>query len=162
MNSRPPISAFERPSRASGAICVSYGVEVYTRLDGTFANLLTRRHQLTAGALGECLHDYSAEHLVGDAELRAGVDAAPVAAQPLAVEQVCPGELRAKPRTTQAVDCLLVQTLSGFAIAHQCTGPSQDSQRRVGDREGRRRDDSLESDPRHARVVAPRCCLKDF
>ena len=49
--------------------------------------------QLAAGALGERLHADGVESVVRGAQLFARVDAPALAAQPLAVEQLRPGEL---------------------------------------------------------------------
>ena len=54
--SRAPISGFDRPSRASRAICSSCGGQLVARLSGPLAHVLARGQQLAAGALGERLH----------------------------------------------------------------------------------------------------------
>ena len=69
-NSWAPISGFDRPSRASRAICSSCGGELVARLGAALAHLLARGDQLPAGALGERLHADRGEHLVGGAQLR--------------------------------------------------------------------------------------------
>jgi hypothetical protein len=53
----------------------------------------------------------------GRVELFARVDAAVLAAQPLAVEQVSATELRTQPRATQPLNRLFVQKLGGLALA---------------------------------------------
>ena len=70
--------------------------------------------------------------LVGGAQLLARVDAAALAAQPLAVEQVGAGELGAQPRAAQALDRLAIQALGGLAFAQQRARAGRDPQRPVG------------------------------
>jgi hypothetical protein len=64
--------------------------EIVARLHAACADLLlTRRQQLCACAVGERLHPDRRELLKRRPQLLACVDAALLAAQPLAVEQVC-------------------------------------------------------------------------
>ena len=79
------------------------------RLDAALAHLLAGGDQLPAGALGERRHADRGEHVVGGAQLRARVRAAALPAQPLAVEQVRAGQLRAQPGPAEPVDRLAVQ-----------------------------------------------------
>ena len=72
-----------------------------------------------AGALGERLHADRGEQVVGGAQLRARVDAAILAAQPLAVEQVRAGELGTQPRAAEPLDRLAIEPLGGLALAQQ-------------------------------------------
>ena len=55
------------------------------------------------------------EHLVRGAQLLAGVDAAVLAAQPLAVEQVRAGERDADAGAAEPLDRLAVEPLGGLA-----------------------------------------------
>ena len=96
MNSWAPISGFVSPSRASRAICASCAVSSSRVSSRALAHLLAGGQQLAAGALGERLRAHRGEHLVGRAQLLARVDAAVLAAQPLAVEQVGAGEVRTR------------------------------------------------------------------
>ena len=88
MNSREPISGFDRPSRASRAIWASCAVRLGARSVGASAGGFAGGLQFASGALGEGFHAHRFEHVVGDAELRPRVGAAPLPSQPLAVEQV--------------------------------------------------------------------------
>jgi len=63
-----------------------------------FAHSLAGGDQLDARSLGERLHAGRVQQLVGRTELGTRIDSAVLAAQPLAVEQWCAGELRAKSR----------------------------------------------------------------
>ena len=109
--SRAPISGLDRPSRASRAICRSCAVRSSRVSARALADLLAGREQLAAGALGERLHPDRRELFVGRPQLRARVDAATFAAQPLSVEQVRARELRAQARAPQPLDRFLVGAL---------------------------------------------------
>ena len=60
--------------------------------------------QLGPGPVGERVHAHRVEHAEGGAELIAGVTAAAPAAQPLAVEQLGPGQLGSDPAALQVLD----------------------------------------------------------
>ena len=81
--------------------------------------MLARRQQLRARALGERLHADRGELLVGGAQLRARVDAPALAAQPLAIEELRPRELGARPRPAEPLDRLAVQAARRLAFAQQ-------------------------------------------
>ena len=83
--------------------------QLVERLDGALAHRLAGGQQLAAGALGERLHAHLGEHLVRGAQLLAGVDAAVLAAQPLAVEQVRAGERHADAGAAEPLDRLAVE-----------------------------------------------------
>ena len=93
MNSRAPISGFDRPSRASRAIWASWAVSssrvstVRLRAVSPVASSSRR------GPLGERLAAHRGEHVVRGAQLLARVEPPALAAQPLAVEQVGAREL---------------------------------------------------------------------
>src|SRR4029453_8420136 len=78
------------------------------RFGDPLPHLLARRQELTPGALGERLHADRGELVVGGSKVGAGVDPAILAAQPLAVEQVSPGELGAQSCPPQVLDRLSV------------------------------------------------------
>ena len=69
--------------------------------------------QLALGALGERLDAHRGEHLVGGAQLLARVQAAALAAQPFAVEQMGAGELHADAGAAEPLDRLAVEALGG-------------------------------------------------
>jgi hypothetical protein len=69
---------------------------------------------------------------VGDTQLLARINAAVLAAQPLPVEQVRPGELRTQPRTAQPIDRFAVQAVGGRAVAQQRPGARLDAEPEVG------------------------------
>ena len=77
--------------------------------DGALAGGLAGGQQLAPGALGERLDAHRVQHVVGGAQLLARVDAAALAAQPLAVEQMAAGELDADAGTAEARDRLAVE-----------------------------------------------------
>src|SRR3712207_9530813 len=72
-----------------------------------------------ARALGEGLDTHRAERLVGGPQLGAGVDAAPLPPQPLAVEQLGAGEFDADGGATESVEGLQVESLGGAPPAPQ-------------------------------------------
>ena len=61
------------------------------------------------------------EHVVRAAQLRARVQAAALAAQPFAVEQVGAGELSAYAGALEPLDRLTVERLGGLAVGQQCS-----------------------------------------
>src|SRR3954470_13210374 len=67
--------------------------QVVARIDRPLAYLLACRQKLLACALGERLHPDRDEHFVGAAQLLPRVDPAVLAAQPLPIEQMSPGEV---------------------------------------------------------------------
>src|SRR5262249_61760300 len=73
--------------------------------------LLPRGDQLPAGAFGERLHADRVQHVVGRAQLLARVDAPTLAAQPLPVQQVRAGQLRAQLGAAQPADRLALGVL---------------------------------------------------
>ncbi len=117
MNSRAPISRFERPSRASSRDLSLLDSELAAVLDGAFAGRLAGGQQFAPGALGEPLGTHRREHLVGDAQLPAGIGAALLAAQPLPVKQVSAGQRHADAGAAQPVDRLAVQALGAVLSA---------------------------------------------
>ena len=59
------------------------------------------------------------EHLVGGSKVLAGVDAAVLATQPLAVHEVCAGEMDGDTTALESFDRLAVQGLGSLAVAEQ-------------------------------------------
>src|SRR3954465_284977 len=84
-------------------------------LDPAFAHALAGGQQLTLGARGERLRAHGREELERSTQLLAGVDAAPLAPQPLAIEQVGPRKLHAHAGAPQPLDRLLIEALGGGA-----------------------------------------------
>jgi hypothetical protein len=66
-------------------------------LIGTPAHGLAGGQQLASGSLGERLEAHRGQHPVGRPQLFAGVNAAVLTAQPLAVQQVGASEFGAQP-----------------------------------------------------------------
>src|SRR3954447_517530 len=71
------------------------GGQLLAGLDPALANALASGQQLALGARDERLGAHADEPLVRRAQLVAGVEAAPRAPQPLAIQQVGPRELQA-------------------------------------------------------------------
>src|SRR5581483_11100528 len=102
--------------------------QLFSGSDGACANDLARCEQLTAGPVGECLHPVVAEHLMGDAQLAAGIRPASLPTQPLAVEKVCAGEFGPHRARTELADGLVVARLGGLALTGECARASQQSE----------------------------------
>ena len=117
MKSCAPISGFVRPSRASRAICSSCGVSA-VRVSGlrlrTFSPVATSSRR--ARSANASMPIASAQ-VVRRAQLLARVEAATLAAQPLAVHQMRSGELRTQPGPTEPFDRLAIQKFRVLAIA---------------------------------------------
>ena len=161
-NSRAPISGLDSPSRANWAICRSCAVSssrVSTVRLRTFSPVACSSRP---GAFGERLHPDRRELLIRGAELRAGVDAAILASQPLAVEQVRACELRAQSGAAQPLDSLSIQALGGLALAHQRAGTGPDAERPVGLRNGGRGSNALVRRARELGVAASRGGLEQL
>src|SRR3954468_3236776 len=94
--------------------------QIVASLDGSPPHLLAGGLKLLAGALGERLHADRGQHLVGRAQLVARVDPAVLAAQPLPVEQMSPGELGTPPGPCQSLDRLAIQALGALTLAQEC------------------------------------------
>src|SRR5215211_6870945 len=94
--------------------------QIVASLDGPPPHLLAGGLKLLAGALGERLHADRGQHLVGGAQLVARVDPAVLAAQPLPVKQMSPGELGTPPSPCQSLDGLAIQALGTLALAQEC------------------------------------------
>src|SRR6516165_10526003 len=95
------------------------GRELVARVGAALAHLLARCHQLPAGALGEGLHPDPGEQVVGRTQLLARVDAAALAAQPLPVEQMRAGKLRADFGAAEPLDRTAIQEIRVVAAGQQ-------------------------------------------
>src|SRR5690349_20800571 len=136
--------------------------ELVACLGAALADLLAGREELAACAFGEGLHADDGEHLVGRAELFAGVDPAALAAKPLAVEEVGTRGLRAERRAAQAIDGLAVEILGDGAVAQQRSGARLDSERPLGAAGSSRLRKALEPDRREPSIAAPGGRLDEF
>src|ERR1700735_2648085 len=95
-NRRVAITALVTPAAASRAICVSCGL---------------RARAASSAAARKRGRPHGVEHAVGRAQLCAGVPAAFLAAQPLAVQQMGSGEFRADRGPLQVRDGLGIERL---------------------------------------------------
>src|SRR4051812_4382912 len=112
MNSRSPMSEFDRPSRASRATWISWAVScsrVSIRRLRTRSPVASSSRSVRAANAGA----HAREQLEGGAQVVAGVEAAPLAPQPLAIEQVGPRELQTHAGAAQPLDRLPVEALGG-------------------------------------------------
>ena len=134
---------FDRPSRASRAICASCGGELVARVDAC-ACAPSRPWPAARGGRARRTPrmPIAANIVVGGAQLLARVDAPALAAQPLAVEQVRAGELRPQPGPAEPVDRLAVQRgrrprrrSAARGRGPRCPAPSRCASPRVRSRE---------------------------
>jgi hypothetical protein len=91
--------------------------EVSDRIDRAPAHGLSGGQQLAAGAFGKPVGACAAEHLVPLAERVARVLASVLAPQPLAMDQMCPGQLNRYSGGLEALNRLQVQVIRGTAVA---------------------------------------------
>src|SRR6202522_604894 len=130
MNSRAPICAFDKPSRASRATWASWAVSsllvsmvrlravspvAASSRRGRSANVLTPIASSMSWAVRSCSR---AAGRTGARRL-ARVGRAALGAQPFPVEQVGAGELRADAGTAEPRDGLAVEPLGVLAVAEQ-------------------------------------------
>ena len=144
MNSWTPISGFDRPSRASLAMCASCVRELIDGFGRARADGRARGQQLAAGPLGETLHSHGGEHVVGEGELPAGVGPAVLPAEPLPVEQVSAGELAAHPGPAEVRDGFAETALGGVPLAQQRSRARLDAEHPIGPGHVRLRGQPLE------------------
>ena len=90
--------------------------QLVERLDRALAHCLAGGQQLAVGALGERLQAHVREHRVSDSQLLAGVDAAMLAPQPFAVQEMRAGQRRAGLDVRQPLDRVPVEPLGGFPL----------------------------------------------
>src|ERR1700685_1209193 len=108
--------------RVGGAVAGQAGDERFLRgqdigrLGSLLPGLPAGRPQLDAGPFGTRRGADRVEDLLRAAELIAGVAPAPLAAQPLAVDQAGAGEINPQAGTAEAVDRLAVEVLRGLAV----------------------------------------------
>ena len=119
MKSRAPISGFDRPSRASCAICSSCAVSS-SRVSTVRLRTLSPVACSSRRARSAKLPSPSPMNMscaVRNCSRR--VDAPAIASKPLAVEQVSPGELGAHPCSAQMLDRLTERAFGGGAFAQR-------------------------------------------
>jgi hypothetical protein len=91
--------------------------ELAGRLGAPLAYRLAGGQQLAPGSFGERRHADRVQAVVSGPQLDAGVDAAVLAAQPFAVQQVGAGQFGAELGAAEPVDRLAVQVLGGLSLA---------------------------------------------
>src|SRR5580693_813510 len=102
------------------------------RLDGAFADLATAGPQLDARPFGKRRGADRIKDLMGAGELIAGVTPAPLAAQPLAVDQVGAPQFHPQAGAAETVDRLTVEVLGVLAVADQRPRAGLDTKHPVG------------------------------
>src|SRR4051794_40523419 len=106
--------------------------QAVARLDRTLAHLLASHLKLSACAIGESLHPDRHELVVGGTELDTRVDPAMLAAQPLPVEQMSPGEVGTPPGPRESLDRLAMQALGTVTLTEERAAARLDSPAPVG------------------------------
>jgi hypothetical protein len=102
----------DEPSRASRAIWASWAVSGSLSWPGRIPLTGTVRlrdvaaggQQLAPGPFGKWLHSHAVQQLPGSAQLLVRIEAAALAAEPLAVKQMAARHLGAQPGLGQALD----------------------------------------------------------
>src|SRR4051812_31390252 len=133
--------------------------EIVARVRAAFPDAFARRQQLSLGPPGEPLGAHAREHLERGAQLIAGVDAAPLPAQPLAVQEVCAGEIDAYACPSGPFDRLPVQTVCGIAATEQSARAGFDPQGPIGAAGPGRLREPLERVFREVPLLASGSCL---
>src|SRR6476659_9316000 len=103
--------------------------QLVERLHGSLAGALASRLELGPRALGERNHSEVGEELVGGTQLPACILAPALTSQPLAVQQMRPGEVHAKARRLQAVDRLAIERLGCLPSVEEGPRSRFDAQR---------------------------------
>src|SRR3954452_14060715 len=93
--------------------------ERLARIHGALACDRPGGQELTVSALGERLGSGTAEHLVRGPEILPGVDASVLSTQPLAIHQVCAGDVNGDASAREPFDRLAITGLGRLAIAQQ-------------------------------------------
>src|SRR5262249_37826060 len=101
------------------------------RVVGAPAHGLARGLELAPCALGEPVGADGAEHLVGGSKLLAGVRAAPLMTEPLAVSKAGPGELDRAAAPLESLDRLAVERVRVASLAQQGACAGLDAERPV-------------------------------
>ena len=128
-NSWAPISDVREPlGRQARDLGLLRG-QLVPRLDAALAHRLSGGLQLALSALRERSRSHLREGLVGCSQLLASIDAAVLAAQPLAVEQLGARGLDAKAALTQQRDRLPVEIVCVVTLADKGTRARLDAAR---------------------------------
>jgi hypothetical protein len=106
--------------------------ELVGRLRGPAARSLAGRPQLLQGALGEGAGAHRREPLVRGAQLRAGLQPLPLAAQPLAVEQPRPALVELAAAALEVVECFAMPGAGLLTAGQQRRAGRLDAARPVG------------------------------
>jgi hypothetical protein len=127
-----PISGVRQAvAREPGDLFLLRG-ELIARVVAALSHVLAGGDQLAARTLGERLHPDADEHVVSRTQLVAGVEAASLAAQPLPVQQVRAGKLRAQPGAAQPLDRLAVEGVGRRTDAEQRAAACLEAESHVG------------------------------
>ena len=120
--SRAPISGFDSPSRASSRDLPLLRGQIVARLDASACAPSRRSPAARCARARRTPPCRSPRTVVRGAQLLARVDAAVLAAQPLAVEQMRAGELGPQPGAAQPLDRFAIEVVCGLALAQQRAG----------------------------------------
>jgi len=101
-------------------------------IDGALAYGRAGGQQFAASSLGETVHAHGGEHLVGSEQLATRIGPAISPAEPLPVQQVSAGQLRAHPGPAEMLDSLPEPALGDVWLAEQGSRAGLDTERPVG------------------------------
>ena len=130
------------------------GCELVEGVDVAPPDLLAGRVQLVTASLREGLEPQVGERVVCAPELGASVDAAALAAQPLAVQQLGPGELDAQPGPGEPFEGLEEPVLGCGVAGQECLGARHDAASPVGVASGGCRPETVQSVGSEVRLPA--------
>ena len=92
------------------------GSELISRFGRARTQMLAGSHRLALGALGKCDHPARSKHLMGGTEVRACLDPAPLAAQPLAVDELSTRKPSLQTRSAQVFDRGPIEAIGRLAL----------------------------------------------
>ena len=90
--------------------------QLVDRVERAVPDMLAGRLQLDARPFRKAFHPELAEELVGRAQLGARVDTTTLASEPLAIEEVCSGQVDSEGCRLKPLNRVAVQRFGGFAI----------------------------------------------
>jgi hypothetical protein len=105
---------------------------VAARFIGPLARRLAGGKELTQGPSREPLGRDAAEDLVRRSELDAGVDAAVLTTEPLAVQELSASEMGGASAAAEKLDRLLVKAFGVVTLGKECCRPRPHAERPVG------------------------------
>jgi hypothetical protein len=161
MYSAAPISGLLSPSVTSRAMRASWLVSS-PQLSTERLRTVSPVARSSCRALGEGPQAQCGQRLVSGAQLGTGVDPATLPPQPLAVQELCPGELDVDRRAGEPVDGLPVVLLGGASSVQQGAPACLDPERPLRPARACHRRELLQRTGSRLGVPGPHACLDEF